>query len=123
MQRFVMDYLEDSALMFPDKVALADVNTKITYNDLRNKAKSIASYIAFNIDAACCIYDSKNENIELFYQAKEQCDRELLVALGKSLPKYMFPNRLMHFALLPLNKNAKLNRTLLKGRYIDGENK
>lgn len=74
------------------------------------------------IDAACCIYDSANEKIVLFYQAKEQCDRELLVALGKSLPKYMFPNKLVFFDELPLNKNAKIDRTLLKEKYINGKN-
>lgn len=71
------------------------------------------------IDAACCIYDNKNEKIVLFYQAKEQCDRELLVTLGSSLPKYMFPNKLVYFEALPLNKNAKIDRTLLKEKYID----
>lgn len=73
------------------------------------------------VDAACCIYDTKNEKIVLFYQAKESCDRDLLKSLGKSLPKYMFPNKLMYFEALPLNKNAKIDRTLLKEKYIDAE--
>jgi len=50
----------------------------------------------------------------LFYQAAEKCDRPLLKELGKSLPKYMFPNRLEYMDKLPLNKNAKIDRTLLK---------
>lgn len=66
------------------------------------------------VDAACCIYDEKAEKIVLFYQAAEKCDRPLLKELGKSLPKYMFPNRLEYMDKLPLNKNAKIDRTLLK---------
>ena len=66
------------------------------------------------VDAACCIYDEKEEKIVLFYQAAEKCDRPLLKELGKSLPKYMFPNRLEFMDKLPLNKNAKIDRTLLK---------
>ncbi len=66
------------------------------------------------VEAACCIYDDKAEKIVLFYQAAEKCDRPLLKELGKSLPKYMFPNRLEYMDKLPLNKNAKIDRTLLK---------
>ena len=66
------------------------------------------------VDAACCIYDEEAEKIVLFYQAAEKCDRPLLKELGKSLPKYMFPNRLEYMDKLPLNKNAKIDRTLLK---------
>ena len=66
------------------------------------------------VEAACCIYDEQEEKIVCFYQAAEQCDRELLKSLGKTLPKYMFPNRLEHYEKLPLNKNAKIDRNLLK---------
>ena len=71
------------------------------------------------VDSACCIYDEMNEKIVLFYQAEEKCHRELLKSLGQTLPKYMFPNRLEHFERLPLNKNAKIDRALLKEKYID----
>lgn len=70
------------------------------------------------IDAACCIYDEKEEKIVLFYQAEKECDSEILVEAGKSLPKYMLPNRLMHFEQLPMTKNAKIDRVKLKGEYL-----
>ena len=70
------------------------------------------------IGAACCIYDDQKEKIVMFYQAKEQCDKEILKSMGKSLPKYMFPNKLVYLEVLPLNKNGKIDRTFLKGRFL-----
>ena len=70
------------------------------------------------IDAAVCIYDDTNEKIVMFYQSQEKCDREVLQAMGKSLPKYMFPNKLCWFESLPMNKNGKFDRVALKKQYI-----
>lgn len=71
------------------------------------------------LDAACCLYDQPNEKIVMFYQADETRDREILIALKQFLPKYMLPNRLVHFEHIPMNKNAKIDRALLKKEYID----
>jgi acyl-CoA synthetase (AMP-forming)/AMP-acid ligase II len=71
------------------------------------------------IDAACCIYDAKAEKIVMFYQANEKRDKEILLGLLKSLPKYMTPNRFVRVEKLPLNKNAKIDRALLKKEFID----
>ncbi len=71
------------------------------------------------IDAGCCIYDEKNEQIVLFYQSENECDREILKDAGKLLPKYMLPNRMIHFTALPMTKNAKIDRVSLKGEYLD----
>lgn len=73
------------------------------------------------IDAGCCIYDKPNEQIVLFYQSENECDRDILKDAGKLLPKYMLPNRMMHFAELPMTKNAKIDRVKLKGDYLDND--
>jgi len=69
------------------------------------------------IDVGCCIYDNKNEKIILCYQSKEPCDKEIVKALAGSLPKFMWPNRYLHFEQLPMNKNSKIDRVLLKEKY------
>ncbi len=66
------------------------------------------------IDVGCCIYNNKNEKIILCYQSKEPCDKEIVKALAGSLPKYMWPNQYLHFEQLPMNKNSKIDRVLLK---------
>lgn len=73
------------------------------------------------LDAACCIYDEVKEKIVMFYQAGEKCDREVLKSMGQSLPKYMFPNKLKFYETLPLNKNGKIDRVLLKKEYMENE--
>lgn len=108
-------YNEENELMF---VSRKDHQIKHMGHRIELGEIEVAINALSFIDAACCIYDSDEEKIVLFYQAKEQCDRELLVTLGKSLPKYMFPNKLMYFEALPLNKNAKIDRTHLKEVYI-----
>lgn len=70
------------------------------------------------IDAAVCAYDKAEGKIVMFYQAGQPCDKEVLKAMGKKLPKYMFPNRLCHFEKLPLNKNNKIDRTYLREHFI-----
>lgn len=72
------------------------------------------------IDAAVCIYDKGEGKIVMFYQAGESCDREVLKAMGKKLPKYMFPNKLCYFEKLPMNKNNKIDRTALREKYLSG---
>ena len=42
----------------------------------------------------------------------------MLKALGKKLPKYMFPNKLYYLEKLPMNKNNKIDRTYLRETYI-----
>lgn len=72
-----------------------------------------------NVDAACCLYDEKHEKIVLFYQSKSACDRDILLFLSEKLPKYMWPNKLIHFSILPMNKHAKIDRVALRRDYID----
>lgn len=104
-------YAEDGNLMF---VSRKDYQIKHMGHRIELSEIEIAINALPFVEAACCIYDEQEEKIVCFYQAAEQCDRELLKSLGKTLPKYMFPNRLEHYEKLPLNKNAKIDRNLLK---------
>ncbi len=66
------------------------------------------------IEAAVCLYDEANKKIVLFYQAREDCKKEIVAGLGKVLPKYMWPNVFRLYEKLPMNKNAKIDRVKLK---------
>lgn len=70
------------------------------------------------IDVGCCIYDEAGEKIVLCYQAAEACDKRIVQGLSEMLPKFMWPNRYLFFEQMPLNKNGKIDRTLLKETYI-----
>lgn len=66
------------------------------------------------LDVACCIYDSEKERIVCHYQADKDCKKEIVLALSKKLPKYMWPNIYIRHDALPLNKNGKIDRVKLK---------
>jgi len=73
------------------------------------------------LEAGCCFYDAKKEKIVLFYQAASECDKEILIGMRKYLPKYMCPNRLIHYSRLPLNKNEKIDRIKLIEDYYNAK--
>lgn len=71
------------------------------------------------IDAAVCIFDEKKEKIVLCFQCNKKADSEIIKKsiiekLRKKLPKFMWPNRYLCYNELPLNKNGKIDRVLLK---------
>ena len=70
------------------------------------------------IDAGCCIYDKPNEQIVLFYQSANECERDIMKDGTKLLPKYMMPNRFVHFTELPMTKNAKIDRVKLAEEFL-----
>lgn len=72
------------------------------------------------VDVSCCFYDDTRGKLVLLYQAENPCDKEILIALRDKLPKYMWPNVLRHRTEFPLNAHGKLDRVLMKQRYLDG---
>ena len=68
-----------------------------------------------DVQNGCIIYDDAEDKIVLFYQAIQNIDRDILTALRRLLPKYMLPNRLVQKEKLPMNRNGKIDRVLLKG--------
>lgn len=46
MTRNVLEYLEASALKFPDKIAVRDENNEYTYGELIKKAKAVGTFLA-----------------------------------------------------------------------------
>ena len=66
------------------------------------------------INVACCIYDEEHAKIVCIYQSEKEDTKGIVEELGKKLPKYMWPNIYHWQKNLPLNKNGKIDRTLLK---------
>ncbi len=66
-----------------------------------------------DIDVCCCLYDTTEEKIVCFYQAREESKNRIVMELSKKLPKYMWPNVYRQYDQLPMNKNGKIDRALL----------
>lgn len=74
------------------------------------------------LENVCVAYDHARSRITLFYEAKEEISpRDLVLALGKSLPKYMVPTELRRLEKLPQNANGKIDRKALSS-LLDAEN-
>ncbi len=65
------------------------------------------------LTVSCCLYDREKEKIVCFYQAEEECKKEIVSGLSQKLPKYMWPNVYVHYKELPMNKNGKIDRVKL----------
>lgn len=64
------------------------------------------------IDSACALYD---DAIILIYTSQFAISqKEILLYLGKILPKYMLPTRFIALEEMPLNINGKIDRNKLK---------
>lgn len=75
------------------------------------------------IDAGVCIFDTKHEKIVLCYQCNDGAPDEatmktqIVARLKEKLPKFMWPNRYVRYEALPLNKNGKIDRVVLKNEH------
>lgn len=65
------------------------------------------------LTVSCCLYDKEREKIICFYQAKQECKKEIVMGLSQKLPKYMWPNVYVFYEELPMNKNGKIDRVKL----------
>ena len=64
------------------------------------------------VSRACCLYDSVESRIKLFYAGGSE--KEILTAyLREHLPKYMMPAAISHMSALPLTPNGKIDRRKL----------
>lgn len=73
------------------------------------------------IISSCCIYDTKNNLIVLFYESFKLNDAEILEFSNKKLVKYMQPNKIIKLPKMPHNANGKIDRAKLKTMYEEME--
>ncbi len=83
---------------------------RIELGDVENAARGVPG-----VQNAAALFDAENERIVLFLEtAREIPLRRFNVELGKHLPRYMLPGRLVCMEALPLNANRKIDRVLLR---------
>ena len=65
----VLEYLETAADKFPDKIAVADKTSRLTYSELRSVSKNIGSYIAVlnKKNSPVCVYAEHNVNTLAYF--------------------------------------------------------
>jgi amino acid adenylation domain-containing protein len=72
------------------------------------------------INNCCVLYNAGVKEITLFYEANEEIQLgELRKRLFDIIPNYMIPKKSYYFQNLPINPNGKIDRNILKVRYLD----
>ena len=69
------------------------------------------------VTSACCLYDSENKRIFLFYVGDVE-EAALSDSLKRFLPRYMLPSVCLHLDRMPLTPNGKKDRKKLSEKYI-----
>ena len=83
---------------------------RIEMGDIENAARTISG-----LTNACAVFDAPNEQIVLFAETKEKLNKRMVnLELGKLIPKYMLPGKLVCMEEFPLNANRKIDRVALK---------
>lgn len=70
------------------------------------------------IKSACCIFDELKKKIVLYYVG-DVSNAEVANYLKMKLPRYMIPNVIEALEQMPLTSNGKINRVLLKEKYLN----
>lgn len=73
------------------------------------------------IDASICFYDHDKQKIVLVYQGKDADNKYIINSIKEKFPKYMYPNIMIELNEMPYNLNGKIDRTLLKNQYKNGQ--
>lgn len=71
------------------------------------------------VTSACSIYDAPKKKIVLYYSGAKDLGTELVRFLKDKLPSYMVPSKYIYLKAMPLNKNGKIDRNLLKENYFN----
>lgn len=70
------------------------------------------------VEHACCFYDEKKSRIVACYTGVDDKKR-VVEEMRRLVPDYMVPNIFLHKDCLPLTKNGKTDRGLLKQQYME----
>lgn len=72
-----------------------------------------------NVYECACLYDEEKSLIVLYCTGKDLSARIILQGVRDRLPKYMMPNKCIFLAEMPHNANGKIDKKLLKQRYLE----
>lgn len=110
---------KDGLIMY---VGRADSQIKLKGNrielgEIENAARCIG-----DVSNACVLFDDKKEQLVLFAETKASFTvRTINKELKNYIPKYMLPSVLYCLDKLPHTANDKIDRVLLRKKYITGE--
>lgn len=108
-------YGEDGLLYFASRkdFQIKHMGHRIELGEVEAALESISG-----MERVCCLFDEKHKRLTAFCRT---CltKREIVQKLGQLLPAFMIPNRFIFLEEFPLNKNGKIDRGLLRQKYME----
>lgn len=86
---------------------------RIEIGEIENALNSLEG-----IDRACCIFDEDKDLIICIYVGNID-KKGIIIEIKKIIPKYMWPNRFVKLAELPISLNGKIDRNYLREKYCN----
>lgn len=86
---------------------------RIELGEIETAALGIAK-----IAEAACVYDEEKKRIVLFYSGDYIDEKDIRTALGKKVPDYMLPGKILYLNQFLYTSNGKIDRKELKRTYI-----
>lgn len=103
-------YLDDGSLMYKSRRdhQIHHMGHRIELGEIEMAINSLP-FITIN----CCVYNQVRNKIVCYYQG-DATKKEIVMALTRKLPKYMWPNIYNQMDALPLNGHGKIDRKKLE---------
>ena len=114
----IVKYNERGELEF---VSRKDFQVKHNGNRIELGEIEVAVNALEDVTGAACIHDSEQDKIVLYYTTASGCELDIINLVKDRLPKYMFPNVVLHLDAMPHNMNGKIDRIELKRLYESGK--
>lgn len=70
------------------------------------------------IRSVCCVFNPEKNKIALYYTG-DMKEQELKAELKNRLPRYMLPHAVRQLTAMPYTPNGKVDRNLLKKKYME----
>lgn len=106
-------YGSDGMLYFAGRkdFQIKHMGHRIELEEIESVLGSVSS-----VEHACCFFDEKKGKIVAFYVGNDD-KKQVLYEMKQKVPEYMLPNILRCVETLPLTKNGKTDRKLLRDMY------
>lgn len=87
---------------------------RIELGEIENVLNGVAG-----ITRCCCLFNKSVDKIICVYTGTAT-KKDIILAIGKHIPKYMWPNEFVQLDELPRTLNGKIDRPKLKAEYTNG---
>lgn len=106
-------YGDDGMLYFAGRkdFQIKHMGHRIELEEIENVLSSVNT-----VEHACCFFDEKKGKIVAFYVGEED-KKHILDKMKQKVPEYMLPNILRCVESLPITKNGKTDRKLIREQY------